>query len=111
VIVGTYSTSVPRRQLSQVAAGHLEHPTSLTLTGHARGATWLNYKWLSPVMFGESQEAPRGNNGGEAACHVALYRHRVKPDGIGRTGIFELSTSDLSIKIKDWQDPTGLINN
>lgn len=91
-----------------MAAGHLEHPTSLTLTGHARGATRLNYKWLSFGMLGESQEAPRGNNGGEAACHVALYRHR---DGIGRTGILELLTSDLSIKIKDWQNPTVLNNN
>jgi hypothetical protein len=29
-------------------------------------------------MLGESQEAPRGNDGGEAASHVALSRHRVE---------------------------------
>lgn len=43
-----------------------------------RGAIALNYKWNRSMMLGESQEAPRGNNGGEAASHVALSRHRVE---------------------------------
>lgn len=34
------------------------------------------------MMPGESQEAPRGNNGGETASHVALYRHRVENESL-----------------------------